>query len=748
MANSSTFPHSSSWAVNVGSFVSVKLRRDRNKRYNYEAWREQMLCLLESQGLAGLIEATPPRNRDDAWRRADRLVKGWILGALSDEIIKMVAKSRTARDVWSMLEYKLTKAKTPPAPPPPPPSAAPAYQGKEWHEYLALCRSAMRGEWDKTREFLNRDPGAVKVRMGFSNESALHVAVAAGKSEDFVANLLDLMDDDYSLALTDVKGNKHPLHFEALKERHSSLALTDGLGYNPLHIAALTGNHRAAEMLLNKCPKLLSLSNFNMKFPHHLAAEFGHRKVLDLLMSKTKDRAPFAGDGGLLLLVLMIDADFFDMALDLVDKNSNLATKNPEFIGEVLKKIAAKATTFSDEELSYWKRPIYWCILKMEMKSQSSDIENQTIVEPPWWRKLVSTPGQVIKYLVPGINRFHKKEVMRAQAITLVRCLCKHMESLDYEDALHIYRDTMLTAAESGNHVVVEEIVGTFPLAIHSRNSCDQNFLHLAVKSRCEKVFNLMYQSSNYRHHYSDKLDNCGNSILHLAAHLAPPHKLNSVSGAALQMQREIQWFKEVSKFVTPYTRGLRNYSGEIAEMIFTEKHKDLKIEGEKWMKDTANSCTIVAALIVTIVFAAAITVPGGNQSESGYPMFNKSSAFTIFAVSDAVSLFTSTTSLLMFLSILTSRYAEQDFLYALPKRLCIGLFTLFVSILFMMIAFSSTVYLVFGRTNAWVLIVVGALACLPISSFVLLQYPLIRDVYSSTYCRRVFRKQSDRPFP
>ncbi|KAL1551474.1 hypothetical protein AAHA92_19316 [Salvia divinorum] len=321
------------------------------------------------------------------------------------------------------------------------------------------------------------------------------------------------------------------------------------------------------------------------------------------------------------------------------------------------------------------------------------------------------------------------------------------MEALDYKNASAICQDTILVAAESGNRDIVQEIVGILPLAVYFTNSYNQSFIHLAVKNRCEKVFNLLYQSNNCIYKYSTKFDNSGNSILHLAARLAPPHKLNLVSGAALQMQRELQWFKEASKFVTPYVKQQPNRSGQTAEMIFTEEHKELKIEGEKWMKDTANSCTIAAALIATVVFAAAITVPGGNQSD-GYPMFHKSSAFTIFAVSDAVSLFTSTTSLLMFLSILTSRYAEQDFLYALPKRLCIGLFTLFVSILFMMIAFSSTLYLVFGRKKAWVLLPVGALTCLPISSFVLLQYPLLKDVISSTYGRGIFGKQSDRPFP
>lgn len=204
---------------------------------------------------------------------------------------------------------------------------------------------------------------------------------------------------------------------------------------------------------------------------------------------------------------------------------------------------------------------------------------------------------------------------------------------------------------------------------------------------------------------------------------------------------------QEVDKLVRPIARGRPNKAGKTPEMIFTEEHEELRAEGEKWMKDIAASCTIVAALIITVVFIAAIIVPGGNAPDFGYPTLWESDALTTFVVSDAVSLFTSTTSLLMFLSILTSRYAEQDFLYALPRRLCIGLLTLFLSILFMMAAFCSTVYLVFGHKNTWVLIPVAALTCLPITSFVLMQFPLLIDVVSSTYGRGIFGKQSDRPF-
>lgn len=157
----------------------------------------------------------------------------------------------------------------------------------------------------------------------------------------------------------------------------------------------------------------------------------------------------------------------------------------------------------------------------------------------------------IVSISVPGINRFHEKKLMHEQIVELVKCLCKHMESLDYNDAAAICSETMLTAAESGSRDVVLEIVETFPLAVHFRNSLDQNFLHLAIKNRCENVFNLLYMTNMCRYQYANAIDNDGNSILHSAAHLAPFHKLNLVSGAALQMQRELQWFQVIFIVIT-----------------------------------------------------------------------------------------------------------------------------------------------------------------------------------------------------
>lgn len=189
---------------------------------------------------------------------------------------------------------------------------------------------------------------------------------------------------------------------------------------------------------------------------------------------------------------------------------------------------------------------------------------------------------------------------------------------------------------------------------------------------------------------------------------------------------------------------------GKTPALVFSEAHQSLIKEGEKWMKDTATSCTVAAALIATVVFAAAITVPGGNDQNNGVPLFikpeqNHLSAFATFGVFDAVSLFSSVASILMFLSILTSRYSEADFLYALPKRLIIGLGMLFISITSLMVAFGSALYLVFGQNKSWRLLVVGALASLPVTLFIFLQFPLLLEIMLATYGFGIFRRQGRR---
>ncbi|XP_042477778.1 ankyrin repeat-containing protein ITN1-like [Macadamia integrifolia] len=186
------------------------------------------------------------------------------------------------------------------------------------------------------------------------------------------------------------------------------------------------------------------------------------------------------------------------------------------------------------------------------------------------------------------------------------------------------------------------------------------------------------------------------------------------------------------------------NSNGLKPREVFTEEHQDLVKKGEKWMKDTANSCMVVATLIATFTFAAAFTAPGGFNQDSGFPIFLRDKLFFLFIVSDALSLFSSTTSVLMFLSIYTSRYAEEDFLESLPKRLIIGLSTLFFSIATMMVTFCATLFLILNKQYSWVAIPITFLAGVPVTLFVFLQFPLFLDMVSSTYGPGLFKRPKE----
>ena len=93
-------------SLNVSNFVTLKLTPE-----NYPLWREQMLALAESQDMVGLLtgEKTKPvmytyrrTSTIDAsstseaaeqqvseeflkWRKEDRLLRGWIIGTLTEE---------------------------------------------------------------------------------------------------------------------------------------------------------------------------------------------------------------------------------------------------------------------------------------------------------------------------------------------------------------------------------------------------------------------------------------------------------------------------------------------------------------------------------------------------------------------------------------------------------------------------------------------------------------------------------------
>ncbi len=175
----------------------------------------------------------------------------------------------------------------------------------------------------------------------------------------------------------------------------------------------------------------------------------------------------------------------------------------------------------------------------------------------------------------------------------------------------------------------------------------------------------------------------------------------------------------------------MKNKEEQTPDVLFAKQHEGLRKDGEKWMRKAATSSMIIATLIGGIMFIGQL-IFSGQPADGVNHSSDKSNLVRAFSYSSAITLFSSSTSAIMFLSILTSRYSYDDFLVLLPNMLLIGVASLFISIATMMVAFSASFCLKYPKHHGFMLM--ALFACLSIL-YGLLKYRLLYDIVRSTYC-------------
>ncbi|KAL7200748.1 hypothetical protein ACSBR1_032639 [Camellia fascicularis] len=303
----------------------------------------------------------------------------------------------------------------------------------------------------------------------------------------------------------------------------------------------------------------------------------------------------------------------------------------------------------------------------------------------------------------------------------------KNEDDQTKNDDQHKNETPILVAAKYGIIEIVEKVLQQFPVAIHDTNSDEKNIVLLAVENRQTNVYKFLLERNVLKDSIFSKVDKDGNSAVHLAAKIGE-YRPWLIPGAALQMQWEIKWYEFVKYSMPLHFFVHYNKADETPKDIFTKSHKDLVKQGGEWLTTTSNSCSVVAALIATVAFATASTVPGGNSSE-GKPTLESQPAFNVFAIASLVALCFSVTALVMFLAILTSRNQERDFRTNLPRKLLVGLTSLFVSITAMLVSFCAGHFFVLKDELKFVAIPVYAVTCLPVTFFAIAQFPLYFDL-------------------
>ncbi|XP_054782653.1 ankyrin repeat-containing protein NPR4-like isoform X2 [Prosopis cineraria] len=308
----------------------------------------------------------------------------------------------------------------------------------------------------------------------------------------------------------------------------------------------------------------------------------------------------------------------------------------------------------------------------------------------------------------------------------------KHQQHEGGEDSKKKRTETpILIAAKNGVTEMVEKIIELFPVAIHDMNEEKKNVVLLAVEHR-PHVYQLLLQRNILKESAFRKVDHKGNSALHLAAKFGQ-YKPWLIPGAALQMQWEIKWFEFVKESMPSHLFVRRNNRNKTPKDIFTETHAQLVKSGGDWLNKTSESCSVVAALIATVAFATSATLPGGVDQETGHPTLEREPAFNVFAISSLIALCCSITAVVMFLSILTSRYQEYDFRVNLPMKLILGLTSLFMSIASMLVSFCAGHFFVLRDQLQYAALPIYAVTCLPVTLFALAQFPLYFDLVWAT---------------
>ncbi|GMN73638.1 hypothetical protein TIFTF001_052210 [Ficus carica] len=160
-------------------------------------------------------------------------------------------------------------------------------------------------------------------------------------------------------------------------------------------------------------------------------------------------------------------------------------------------------------------------------------------------------------------------------------------------------------------------------------------------------------------------------------------------------MQWEIKWFKFVEKSMPPYFFPRYNKEGKPQKEIFTQSHKKLVKDGGKWLTNTSESCSVVAALIATVAFATSTAITGGTNDEKRKAQIGKPTCI-------------------------------HNTWYHIT---CGPLFLNSI-----LISFCSGHFFVLKDTLKYAAFPVYALTCLPISFFAAVQFPLYFDRIRATF--------------
>ncbi|GKV48755.1 hypothetical protein SLEP1_g55551 [Rubroshorea leprosula] len=378
--------------------------------------------------------------------------------------------------------------------------------------------------------------------------------------------------------------------------------------------------------------------------------------------------------------------------------------------------------------------------VKLPSLSEGTDSRHKVFITQTAWVKVIDRILEVViipTTLCAGARLKHMYELKLSHlyAESVLRYWCQEIST--YRDATQLVESGTISAIfqaiKDGPIEIVIKILKANPDLIWCNRKLSRDILSAAIKYRRGRILGFVYRLDAGKKAFLSLGDEDGNNTLHLLAKLPECRQYNNLRPIEIMVQ-ETKWLREVRLALPEGYTTAKNLYGETPVQVFDREHQKLIKEAEEWIKKTADSYILIPVLIVTIMFAALFTVPGGNNQETGIPILLHRKLFSGFLICDAVSLLTGSTSMLAFLVLLTSSN------YPLAVRslhLMLAIPLLIISIITMILAFIFALTIMLQRT--WVAATLIFLLILPIYILVNSSYFIIADAYKWTFRSVIF---------
>ncbi|GLU15593.1 hypothetical protein SLE2022_320690 [Rubroshorea leprosula] len=620
---------------------------------------------------------------------------------------------------------------------------------------------ALENEWENIKTLYQTKRSALFYPLTPCGDTVFHIAAYMG-SIDLLRVLFDMV---------------------AMPRKCEAVRMKNNHGNTLLHEVATSNNVEAAKFLVEiahegRSRMLMDRNNLG-ETALYRAAAFGNKATVEYLANEVEiqDQGNLRDDhftrtsDNLSILHIAIMNEKFETAIWLLNKDPELVTK--KYYGKTcLHILASMPTAFkSSSSIMSALKIIYICIpgnlvyrdeTDQDVPSQSTETRMRCLtmikniclrMYDDLWMFLAERWN-----LIKEIGKMKKKH---QTAVKLAKMLvkmdsCSWREHYNEEGHNNIVRfsgddqegdeetreassqaicvgptatteaqpDTpLLIATKTGILEIVDEILNVYPQAFEHVASNGQNILHVAILHRNHIFDRIKKERKVVRQRLALGIDNEGDTILHKAAS-TKHYSGGTTSTAALKLQEELTCFAKVEKMVPPHYTIHLNKKNRTAKQLLKDQHKDQLKEAQEWVKNTSQSCSTVAVLVATVVFAAAFTAPGGFR-DNGSPVFEDKPLYSFFTVMDVAGLASSLTSVVLFLSVLTSSLELEDFKCQIPAKLSAGFLFLSFAIATTVLSFTAVIILTVHLKKAWTTTLTYAAAFLPVCVYVIVQFGL-----------------------